>query len=107
MALVTQASFARHFGIDKSVFNGWVRRDATGATYASQTPEYKDKDKAQSLARLKPQVVIDAIMELPESQVSEIFHEIKLRREGEDRTPRRSQGCGSVRQSSPVPRAVR
>lgn len=84
---VTMASFARHFGIEKSVFHRWVQKDAGAAGAPSRAPAVADRYKAESLVRTKPDTVIEAIMSASEGTQDKIFHELKLRRDGEDRSP--------------------
>lgn len=105
---VTVASFARHFGIDRLVFDGWVRRDEGRTQSPSRTNEETTKRVLRSVTRNNPEAVIQAIMEAPESVSDRIFHEVKLRRDGEDRSPaaRKAAEAGTHEALAPMRRAM-
>jgi hypothetical protein len=82
---VTQSSFARHLGIHESTFRKWLKSGAYERT-RQQYQETRGDRLARSAVRNDPAAVIDAIMEAPVERQDEIYHELKLRRSGEDRS---------------------
>jgi hypothetical protein len=83
---VSMASFARHLGIDKMTFSRWVRRVVDEPLPPSDHPDQMTKRRARQVVRNDPAAVVDAIMEAPAETRDEIYHEVKLRRAGEDRS---------------------
>lgn len=105
---VTGRSFARHIGVDHKTFQRWVRLGHNDPPAPTETKEAGYKRWAQSAVRNSPEAVIQAIMEAPESVSDRIFHEVKLRRDGEDRSPaaRKAAEAGSHEALAPMRRAM-
>lgn len=82
---VTAGSFAKHLGIADNTFRRWIASAAVQPRPArSKNDLTRDVTRA---ARNEPEAVIEGIMKAPESTQDRIFHELKLRRAGEDRSP--------------------
>jgi hypothetical protein len=82
---VTVASFARHFGFDRQVFARWLKKGIDRPP-APERQAQVAKARARAVVRNDPAAVVDAIMEAPAETRDEIYHEVKLRRAGEDRS---------------------
>jgi hypothetical protein len=82
---VTATSFARHFGLDIGSFRRWVKEGLEHPP-APERQAHQAKYRARSVVRNEPAAVVDAIMEAPAERQDEIYHELKLRRAGEDRS---------------------
>lgn len=104
---VSVESFARHFGFDPKAFRRWVRA-GVDARPAPVERAQMDVRRARSVVRNQPEVVVEAIMEAPEATQDAIYHELKLRRAGEDRTPaNRKAATAAVNETlQPVRRGV-
>lgn len=103
---VTAASFAKHLGIATSTFDRWLKIDPSAGTKSrSKTDLTRDVLRA---ARHEPEAVIAGIMAAPDSVADEIFHELKLRRAGEDRSPaaRKAAEAGAHEALGPMRRAI-
>jgi hypothetical protein len=83
---VTAKSFAEHMGVAPRTFQTWVKNAAMAPQPITTTRERRREDARRAI-RHDPDAVIDAIMEAPEQTQDRIFHEVKLRRAGEDRSP--------------------
>ncbi len=83
---VTAASFARHFGIADKTFRRRIDLVDTTTTPDPDGGARGMKSRARSVVRNDPAAVVDAIMEAPAQTRDEIYHEVKLRRAGEDRS---------------------
>lgn len=105
---VTATSFARHVGISEQVFLLWVRRDDGYREPPSKSREAQAAYRAESMVRNQADAVIEAIMSAPDETADRIFHELKLRRAGEDRSPaaRKAAEAGAHEALQPMRRAM-
>lgn len=105
---VTASSFARHIGVDKKTFGRWVAVSSRGAlTPLPRSKNDLTRDVLRA-ARHEPEAVVRGIMNAPQNVQDDIFHELKLRRAGEDRSPaaRKAAEAGTHEAMAPMRRAI-
>lgn len=102
---VTATSFARHLGIEESTFRRWTR---TGIEKIQDRAK-QDRSRTRHTVRTTPAPeLVDAIEELPDDKQDEIYHELKLRRATEDRSPanRKAAEAAAHNVVEPIRRAI-
>lgn len=91
VVMVTERSFADHFGIDPETFRRWVKV-ATDAAYS--TPEAKAARTAAShasvvknMARTSARDLASSILKAGPAAADQVYHELRQQRAGVDTTP--------------------
>jgi hypothetical protein len=108
---VTMASFARHMGVSQRTFYDWVRNAVHTPPAYSKTADGIDERKAKSLVRNKPQMIVEAVSELPEESQREIvrqLHQKQLERAGADFSEkgRKERGARTAEHFDPLRRSL-
>ena len=105
---VTMATFARHVGINEETFRRWVRAEQDPQRVApARRPQDLKRDVLRA-ARHEPEAVVEGILDAPEEVQDEIYHELKLRRATEDRSPanRKAAEAHAHAAIEPIRRAI-
>jgi hypothetical protein len=109
---VTQASFARHIGIDPSTFGRWVKQEMGGTLQSISGREERTAashaNVIKNMARKNPAALLDAIESAGVGASDQVFHEHKLRRAGIDtsKAARKAAEAAAHHQTEPIRRAM-